>query len=284
MSNHEQKLYLPIQKRLHVEVCAILFIAYLAPLLIGKFAAADVKGVDKVLASVDSPYIAMLYMVAFVCFALPGWVICRGSRWTVPTVVVDKRLLMAINAAIGGVYFFSKIYVAKNVAVDGYAFDTGAISDPVWTFSMFLAELIFLLSMIWLVLGFRGLFLFNIVLLQMNLLHGTRIHLMVTAIVIFYIYVRTLRPLKVILVTFVGATFMLFFSYVAFLWRHGAIGTQFNLDLQWIFSPALIESIFSQWSLVNVLADRSYFEATHIWNFLSDPLVFSAPRFIFPDK
>lgn len=284
MDNHEKKFYFPLQKRLHVEVCAILFIAYLLPLIIGKIVAADVKGVDQVLESVDSLFISLLYAVAFFSFGLPAWWICRGTKWKTPNVAIDKHLLLLINGVLGVVFALSKLYVYKNVAVEGYGFDTGAISDPIWTFSMFLAELIFLLSMIWLVLGHRRLFLLNILLLQMNLLHGTRIHVMVTAIVIFYIYVRTLSPLKILVMTLAGGTFMLFFSYAAFLWRHGALETQFNLELQWVFSPALIESIFSQWSLVNVLTDRSYFETSHIWNFLSDPLVFSAPRFIFPDK
>jgi hypothetical protein len=284
MNKPENKFYFPLQKRLHVEVCAILFIAYLAPLLIGKIVAADVKGVDQVLESVDSLFISFLYAVAFVSFGLPAWLVCRSTKWTIPSVALDKRLLLTVNVAIGAVFALTKVYVYKNVAVEGYAFDTGAISDPIWTFSMFLAEIIFLLSMIWLVVGRHRLFLLNILLLQMNLLHGTRIHLMVTAIVVFYLYVRTLPPLKILVMTLAGGTLMLFFSYTAFLWRHGALQTQFNLELQWVFSPALIESIFSQWSLVNVLADRSYFETTHIWNFLRDPLVFSAPRFIFPDK
>ena len=277
-------MYKPIQKYLHLEIGALLFISYCLPLIIAKIFAADVKGVNQVLESVNSIQVIALYVISFTAFHIPSLLLTRGLSWESTDPKISSSTLIVVNALLAAVFIFSKIYVYKYIATEGYGFDTGAISDPVWTFSMFLSEVVFLISIMWLALGKFKYFWSNIILLQLNLLHGTRIYLMITAIIVFSILIRKLTGPKIIAVSILSLILFVGVSYLIFLIRHDAFESEFSLDIQWILSPVLIESIFSQWSLINVLSNNFYFSKTEITSFIFDPAIFSLPRALFSNK
>jgi hypothetical protein len=277
-------MYKPIQKYLHLEISALLFLSYCIPLILGKFFEVDVKGVNEVLESVVSAEIIFLYLTSFVSFYLPSLLLNRGQTWKTIVVDIPTGILVIMNLFILVLFIFSKFYVYKYVAVEGYAFDTGAMNDPTWTFSMFLSEVIVLMSVMWLALGVNKYFWLNILILQLNLLHGTRIYMMIAIIFLFGIVIRKLPKIKIITFSFLAFVFLVASSYIMFLIRHDVLDSDLNFDLQWMFSPVLIESIFSQWSLINILSNDLYFSKTEIGSFLIDPLIFSLPRILFPDK
>ncbi len=277
-------MYKPIQKYLHLEIGALLFLSYCLPLIIAKIFAADVKGVNQVLESVNSIQIIFLYAISFLSFYGPSLLLNRSPDWESVDPRIHSGTLIIVNALLAVIFIFSKIYVYKNVATEGYGFDTGAISDPIWTFSMFLSEVVVLISVMWLALGEIKYFWSNIILLQLNLLHGTRIYLMIAAILAFSIIIRKLPNLKIIAVSSFSFILFVAVSYLIFLIRHDSFESDFSLDIQWFFSPVLIESIFSQWSLINVLSSDIYFLKTEISSFLLDPIIFSLPRALFSNK
>jgi hypothetical protein len=171
---------------------------------------------------------------------------------------------------------------------DIYAFDTGEMTNGIWSFSMFCAECVLLMSILVLFSGTRynkSLFLVLSLLNGINLLHGTRIIFIVNVMVIvMYAYLRgslTLRKMLILGPIFFAA--VLGMTYAVFLSRSGSLGTE--LSIARVVSPIVYESLFSQISLRNVVTAPDIMNSTGaLPDFIVDVFSFITPRFLLPDK
>jgi hypothetical protein len=169
-----------------------------------------------------------------------------------------------------------------------YAFDTGEMTSGIWSFSMFCAECVLLMSILVLFSGTRynkSLFLVLSLLNGINLLHGTRIIFIVNVMVIvMYAYLRgslTLRKMVIFGPIFFAA--VLGMTYAVFISRSGAFGNE--LSIARVVSPIVYESLFSQISLRNVVNTPDIMNSTGaLPDFFVDVFSFITPRFLLPDK
>jgi hypothetical protein len=169
-----------------------------------------------------------------------------------------------------------------------YAFDTGEMTNGIWSFSMFCAECVLLMSILVLFSGTRynkSLFFVLSLVNGINLLHGTRIIFIVNVMVIvMYTYLRgslTLRRMLILGPIFFAA--VLGMTYAVFLSRSGALGNE--LSIARVFSPIVYESLFSQISLRNVVNTPDIMNSTGaLPDFIVDVFSFVTPRFLLPDK
>jgi hypothetical protein len=169
-----------------------------------------------------------------------------------------------------------------------YAFDTGEMTSGIWSFSMFCAECVVLMSVLVLFSGSRynkSLFLALSLLNGINLLHGTRIIFIVNVMVfVMYAYLRGSLTLRKMLV-FGPISFaaVLGITYTVFLSRSGAFGN--DLSIARVVSPIVYESLLSQLSLRNVVNTPDIMNSTGaLPDFLVDLFSFITPRFLLPDK
>jgi hypothetical protein len=169
-----------------------------------------------------------------------------------------------------------------------YAFYTGEMLSGIWSFSMFCAECVLLMSILVLFSGTRynkSLFLMLSLLNGINLLHGTRIIFIVNVMVIvMYAYLRgslTLRKMLIFGPILFAA--VLGMTYAVFLSRSGAFGNE--LSIARVLSPIVYESLFSQLSLRNVVNTPDIMNSTGaLPDFFVDVITFITPRFLLPDK
>ncbi len=265
----------------HCEIALLVFVMYALAFLLAYHFGADVKGVDQVLSQVKLGLYLTVVLVSIFAFLLPMLLI-RG-RWKIIPVVANKKNFVFLNCIFLVVYFLLKIKLLGGLTAAEYAFDSGEIEDPTWKASIFLSECIYVFAAIWVFIGSREWFLTNIIALQMNLMHGTRIYVMIAFISLFYVFFRHLSKVKILITSIFGLTGLILFSYIIFLFRHGVLD-QFDTDVQWLLSPVLIESVFSQWSLINVLGETKYFGEINTLHFILDPILYTVPRFLLPDK
>lgn len=85
-------MYMPFKKYLHLEIAFLIFMAYGIPLVTAKIFAADVKGVDRVLESVDIVQIVFFYLVSFFSFAIPAFFFYKMPS------VADAKLLCSFRS------------------------------------------------------------------------------------------------------------------------------------------------------------------------------------------
>jgi oligosaccharide repeat unit polymerase len=169
-----------------------------------------------------------------------------------------------------------------------YAFDTGEMTSGIWSFSMFCAECVLLMSILVLFSGARynkSLFLLLSLLNGINLLHGTRIIFIVTVMVfIMYAYLRgSLTFRKMLILGPILFAAVLGMTYAVFVSRSGALGSE--LTVSRVLSPIVYESLYSQLSLRNVVNTPDIMNSTGaLPDFFVDVFSFITPRFLLPDK
>jgi hypothetical protein len=197
---------------------------------------------------------------------------------------IDKIVLAALICA----FLASKVLLIPSGVYSKYAFDTNMMDSPVWTSSMFLSEILVFASLIALFSGLRHnvkVFSALSLLSGINLLHGTR-NFFVTAMTgaMLYGYMRKRVSLTRMAAWGAGGfSVAVLLAYVVYLYRQHEAFTDFSLIS--ILSPITYESVFSQISLVNVLAHPSMIDAFgHTLRFLGDVVIFSSPRFLLGDK
>jgi len=170
-----------------------------------------------------------------------------------------------------------------------YAADSGEMTGGIWSFSMVCSECLLLASILvlnsdskWNVSGFVLLSVLN----GVNLLHGTRIIFIVNIMAyVLYLYVNGRLTLKRILILgpllFTGVVALAFFVFLS---RSGSdLGEQ--LSIARALSPIIYESVFSQLSLGAVVNTPDIMNSTgSLPSFLVDIILFTAPRFLVPDK
>jgi oligosaccharide repeat unit polymerase len=169
-----------------------------------------------------------------------------------------------------------------------YAYDTGEMTSGIWSFSMFCAECVLLLSILVLFSGTRHnkfIFLVLSLLNGINLLHGTRIIFIANVmVVVVYAYLRgslTLRKMLILGPILFAA--VLGMTYTVFLSRSNAFGNE--LSIARVLSPIVYESLFSQISLRNVVNTPDIMNSTGaLPDFFVDVFSFITPRFLLPDK
>ena len=170
-----------------------------------------------------------------------------------------------------------------------YAADSGEMAGGIWSFAMVCAECLLFVSILMLYSdsrwNVRG-FLFLTALNGVNLLHGTRIIFIVNLLAfILYAYIRGVLTIKRILIygplAFAGVLAVAFLVFIA---RSGSTLTD-GLSLARALSPIIYESLFSQLSLGTVVASPDIMNSTGaLPGFLTDVIIFTAPRFMVPDK
>jgi hypothetical protein len=170
-----------------------------------------------------------------------------------------------------------------------YAFGSGAMESAVWTTSMFTSEAMLLIGVLVLFSEAKHNVAFFLLLSSINginLLHGTRVFFIISVMVgITYAYIRGRLPIWRILVfgplAFSG---VLFASYVIFLIRSSVSPTG-AFTMTRILSPVVYEIVFSQLSLLGLVANGSKWSALgHIFNYFGDVFIFTVPRFLLPGK
>jgi hypothetical protein len=240
--------------------------------------------------------IAALYAVGTISFLLGSgstsivaWML-GGSRAGTDRLAlvrihqVDRILLVFLICAFSA----SKVLLVPLGVYSKYAFDTNMMDSPIWTASMFFSEMLVFASLLALFSGLRhnvlvfcGLSLLS----GINLLHGTR-NFFVTAMIaaVLYGYQRKRLSLPKMAAYGAGGFFVaVFLAYLVYLNRQHAQFSDFSLVS--ILSPITYESVFSQISLVNVLAQPSKFDGLgHPLQFLGDILIFASPRALIGDK
>jgi hypothetical protein len=189
---------------------------------------------------------------------------------------------------VAGMFICAKAALVPLGVYSIYAFDTGEMTSGIWSFSMFSAECVLLMSILVLFSGIRynkSLFLVLSLLNGINLLHGTRIIFIVNVMVIIvYAYLRgslTLRKMVIFGPIFFAA--VLGVTYTVFLSRSSAFGNE--LSIARVLSPIVYESLFSQLSLRNVVNTQDIMNSTGaLPAFFVDVFSFITPRFLLPDK
>lgn len=198
--------------------------------------------------------------------------------------IADKLTVLLIAA----MFICAKAALIPLGVYNVYAFDTGEMTSAVWSFSMFCAECVLLMSILVLFSDTRHnkfLFLILSVLNGINLLHGTRIIFIVNVMVIvMYAYLKGSLTLRKMLIwgpiLFAAVLTM---TYAVFLSRSGAFGNE--LSVARVLSPLVYESLFSQISLRNVVNTPDIMNSIGAMpDFFVDVLSFITPRFLLPDK
>jgi hypothetical protein len=195
----------------------------------------------------------------------PFWVVCFV---VVVALLISKVLLIPL-----GVY-------------SEYAFDTDSMTGGVWSFSMACSDFLVVLSIAALFSRARHNIIWFMVLTAINainLLHGTRIFFIVSAIAFcFYGYLRGKLTWRI---GMAGTIFTLAIEYWVFLARSHTDVDSGTFSLVRMISPLMYEGIFSQLSLFEVIRNPK------LWNLFGSPqnlfldiVYFIVPRFLLPDK
>jgi hypothetical protein len=240
--------------------------------------------------------IAVLYAVGTASFLLGSGCVSRLAAFSGGAGRGERRLAFLrvyrvdriVLALLVCAYLGSKAMLMSLGVYSSYAFDSNTMGSPVWTASMFFSEMLVFASLIALfsdlrrnVMVFLGLTLLS----GINLLHGTR-NFFVTAMIaaMLYGYTRKRVPLARMAVYGIGGfSAAVLLAYVVYLHRQHADFSDFSLVS--VLSPITYESVFSQISLVNVLARPSLIEPVgHPGHLFVDVLVFASPRFLVGDK
>ena len=282
----------------HIVLFLSLNLFYYLPLLLVFLFGYEEGGAAQVVAfpantMIEISVVYAIGMIAFVLGAhLPDWLqpdlklrsAFRPFSWTkvtVPTLI--------------GISFISIVFLASKVALiplgvyGQYAFNSGVMSNGVWTFSMVCSEVLLLMSVFVLFSTHKH----NILLFELlsalngvNLLHGTRIFFMITlSVALLYAYVRrilTIRKMLLYIPLGFGAVSAL--AFLVFV-RRSDVSLAEGISVSMLLSPLVYESLFTQWSLINVLS------LPHTWtlfgqpmSFLFDSFVMTVPRLLLPDK
>jgi hypothetical protein len=153
-----------------------------------------------------------------------------------------------------------------------------------WSFSMFCSETLLFLSIIVLFSTVRRNVTWFLVLTGINgvnLLHGTRIFMIIACIAFcFYQYLRDKLSVRVVAAAFVTA---LGLAYFVFLTRSGVEVDDQTFSVSHLVSPIMFEGIFSQVSLIGAIRHPEAECVGSIEAFARCHLL-CYPRFLLPDK
>src|SRR6185312_12281629 len=238
--------------------------------------------------------ITLIYVLGVVGFALGGLPLrllragraMSRSALVLPEVRLADRLVIVLVAV---VFLISKIALIPLGVYHEYAFSSGEMTGGIWTFSTFCSETMVLLGIVVLFSRMRHnvlTFILISALNGINLLHGTRIFFIVTALsALLYACVRGYVTLRraLLLGPIIGLS-VLMLAYVVFLSRSGS-SVEGAFSAARIVRPIVDESLLSQLSLVSLARDHSLWDSTgHIPEFLADVTVNTTPRAILADK
>ncbi|MEI6207089.1 MAG: O-antigen polymerase [Desulfuromonadales bacterium] len=187
------------------------------------------------------------------------------------------------------IFLMTKIALIPKGAYNAYAFDTDAMTGGIWTFSMFCSEILVFMS-IPVILSSRKnkwlIFALVALISSVNLLHGTRFFFIIMMILpCYYLYISNkIKFSTLLLYSPLVIISLLFLSYLIFLKRSNVDVGWVHFDFLKIISPVMYESIFSQMSLINVLANNVWSDFGSIHNLFLDIFYLTIPRILFPNK
>lgn len=184
------------------------------------------------------------------------------------------------------VFLVSKVLLIPQGVYGEYAFDTEKMTGGIWSFSIFCSETITFLSVA--VLFSRSSknvkwFLILSAINAIDLLHGTRIFVMIGAFALgLYFYLRGALRMRILVP---ASILLLGLGYFVHLIRSNSAIDSGTFSVVGIASPVMYEAVFSQLSLIGVVRD------IHLWQwfgspqkFFTDAFFFSVPRVLAPEK
>lgn len=180
----------------------------------------------------------------------------------------------------------SKILLYPEGVYSSYAFDSGAMDSRVWNISMGLSELGVVIFAFCLVTKNNKFALFTFIIVSLNLLHGTRIFtLIIFLMLVFYIIFINKKIHKLKLFAFlILFFFIVLFSFLAIFIIRSNVSIA-NINLDFIISPIVYESLFNQISFIRMLGwlHSGLVPFTPEMLFY-DSAVFTLPSFLIDDK
>jgi hypothetical protein len=215
------------------------------------------------------------------------WAMVGGKRerWQPQQPQIGMSETLAVLAAVA-IFIVSKIALIPLGVYHTYTVEM--MTGGPWSFSAFCSETMVLMQVLVLFSHLRhrvSLFLGLSVINAINLLHGTRVFFIISAMTaVYYFYIQGKLKLKRVLLlgppAFVA---ILFATYAVYLSRMSSYATSINAAE--LVSPLIYESVFSQLSIIGVVSHTNLWVITgRIGEFLQDVVLFTTPRIIIPDK
>ncbi len=266
---------------------AFIFVSYMVPVLLNSLVQIDLGGLSTIALSdvgAATKYI-FLWAAALAFFFLGSGIPTGRIDVALPPVV--KSAMWLFLGVTGPILIALKVELAAQGVYDAYAFDTGAMVGGVWSMSTALSEMVLYAFAMALLLKDRWLMLISFALLSLNLLHGTRIFTVCALSIFIFWWIATHRVrLRSVAIAVVVAMAIVLGSLGVFLQRS-------NVDLsssdatevaQYVVSPVLYESVFSQISLIALAnGDPLEFRCNPV-DFVFDLASFLTPRALNPGK
>ncbi len=185
------------------------------------------------------------------------------------------------------VFIWSKLALIP-LGVYSTTYNLGMMTGGPWSFSAFCSETLVLMQILVLFSGgrrHRALFFLLSALNCISLLHGTRIFFTISVMITaFYLYSKGhLKLRRVLIYGPIAFVAMLAATYGVYLSRMSSSAG--GLNAAKLISPLVYESVFSQFSIIGIVAHPDLWVVDgRLGHFFRDVVLFTTPRFLIPDK